>query len=71
LCGCVADRVRDAQDFDEGVRRLIQSSRRLRSPVGVLRNGGSRRILLKNPLFWRQHLGFVAMSAWQTPGASP
>jgi hypothetical protein len=25
-------------------------------------------ILLKNPLFWRQHLGFVAMSARQIPG---
>ena len=28
-------------------------------------------ILLKNPLFWREHLGFVAMSARQTPGSSP
>ena len=34
-------------------------------------NGRSRRILLKNPLFWRQHLGFVAMSARQIPGSSP
>ena len=28
-------------------------------------------ILLKNPLFWRQHLGFVALSARQIPGSSP
>jgi hypothetical protein len=28
-------------------------------------------ILLKNPLFWCQHLGFVAMSARQIPGAPP
>ena len=28
-------------------------------------------ILLKNLLFWRQHLGFVAMSARQSPGSSP
>ena len=26
-------------------------------------------ILLKNPLFWCQHLGFVAMSARQIPGS--
>ena len=31
----------------------------------------STSILLKNPLFWRQHLGFVAMSARQIPGSSP
>jgi adenylate cyclase len=35
-----------------------------------LSDGSNRRILLKNPLFWRQHLGFVAMSARQTPGSS-
>ena len=28
-------------------------------------------ILLKNPLFWRAHLGFVALSARQIPGSSP
>ena len=28
-------------------------------------------ILLKNPLFWRQHLGFVALSARLIPGSSP
>jgi MFS transporter, putative metabolite:H+ symporter len=28
-------------------------------------------ILLKNPLFWRQHLGFVALSARQIPASSP
>ena len=28
-------------------------------------------ILLKTPLFWRQHLGFVAMSARQIPGSPP
>jgi hypothetical protein len=27
--------------------------------------------MLKNPLFWRQHLGFVAMSARQIPGSPP
>jgi hypothetical protein len=32
---------------------------------------GSLPILLKNPLFWRQHLGFVAMSARQIPGSPP
>ena len=28
-------------------------------------------ILLKNPLFWCQHLGFLAMSARQIPGSPP
>jgi hypothetical protein len=28
-------------------------------------------IALKNPLFWRQHLGFVALSARQSPVSSP
>ena len=38
------------------------SGRCLRIPAGW-----SRRILLKNPRFWREHLGFVAMSARQIP----
>ena len=37
----------------------------------MLGNDGSTSILLKNPLFWRQHLGFVALSARQIPGSSP
>jgi hypothetical protein len=28
-------------------------------------------ILLKNPLLWRRHLGFAALSARQIPGSSP
>ena len=37
----------------------------------MLGNDCSTSILLKNPLFWRQHLGFVALSARQIPGSSP
>src|ERR1700722_4106687 len=55
----------DNQGYTE-VRLSSGNDRYLRAP-----DGSNRRILLKNPLFWRQHLGFVAMSARQTPGSSP
>src|ERR1700722_11932810 len=48
-------------------RRRMTGSCANATPVSVR----CRRILLKTPLFWRQHLGFVAMSARQTPGSSP
>jgi hypothetical protein len=39
--------------------------------AAAIRNVRLTSILLKNPLFWRQHLGFVALSARQIPGSSP
>src|SRR5580700_7174079 len=47
------------------------AQRRLFAHLRRLSDVSNRRILLKNPLFWRQHLGFVAMSARQIPGSSP
>jgi hypothetical protein len=35
----------------------------------ALRNVGNTSILLKNPLFWRPHLGFVALLARQIPAS--
>ena len=55
-----------ARQRGEARRHELAPDRYLHLPAGW-----NRRILLKNPLFWRQHLGFVAMSARQIPGSSP
>jgi hypothetical protein len=49
-------------------RRAIRPTEASKAAVCYVRNTS---ILLKNPLFWCQHLGFVAMSARQIPGSPP
>jgi hypothetical protein len=41
------------------------------TPTFVIRNARFTSILLKNPLLWRPHLGFVALSARQIPVSAP
>ena len=52
-------------------RQTKGAANRHARPNAIPRHTSTLPILLKNPLFWRQHLGFVAMSARQIPGSSP
>ncbi|HZZ23447.1 MAG TPA: hypothetical protein VFE60_13125, partial [Roseiarcus sp.] len=52
----------------DSCRRASRPIEASKAAVCYVRNTS---ILLKNPLFWRQHLGFVALSAREIPGSSP
>ena len=61
--------------FDRTIGPLeVILAKRYLGVVGIhntIRNVCFTSILLKNPLLWRPHLGFVALSARQIRGSSP
>ena len=57
--------------FDPWPRATRYENARIFETFSENVDGRYRRILLKNPLFWRQHLGFWALSARQISVSAP